>query len=438
MQWSLLDHSGPTIVRLSEKLNEDYGVLYENTKSKKQVNLNNTQRYLLLMYYDKYYLKVDSVFQANFWKSLRSSSNIVSDKQVVIRCPLSKRPGRFFDIERSTVCMTDDKGTVRQIAGTFDSHPSIFVGRDPFHPKRGTCRWSVPPRDVTLNMTLSESNIERAKRRGFTKLVENKSVRWFACWKDPVTLETRYLTVKPTDSSVDKFDKARMLKRSLKRLHHKVFVDITSPNDTLRETALAVYFIEHLCIRVGNEKDVLHEADTIGCCTLKAHTNIHIKNRPKKMICVTFVGKDSVPFKKSFVLPTIFYDQCERMLNSRDPQTLFFSKHVSPSSINRYIHSIAPGCSAKTFRTLKASLLFQRCLKKTNDVRQANAKVALLLNHRKGPKKDKLNMETSRKNYIDPRVYIAHCKRNHVQPRRGWLPDTNCTLVEHTDASFVF
>ena len=435
MQWNVLDQCGPTIVRLSDKPNDDYCVLYENNNAK-EIRLNRSQRYLLFVYYDKYYLKVDSVFQRNFWKSLLSRPGIVSDKQIVIK---SKGPCVFFDVDRATVSTTRDGRVVCENAGTLDAHPSIFVGRDAHHPKRGTCRWGVQPGDVTLNMTLSEQNVERAKRRGFTKFVENKSVRWFACWKDPVTLETRYLNVSPTES-FDKFEKARLLKRSLKRLRKKIIVDVASPNETLRETALAVYLLEHLCIRVGNEKDVSHEADTIGCCTLRAHDNIYIKDSLKKKICLKFVGKDSVPFKKDIVLPPCFYAQCERMLRLRNNKSPFFSKHVSPSSINRYIRSIAPGCSAKTFRTLKASIVFQRCLQRTNDVREANAKVAQLLNHRKGPKKDKLNMETSRKNYIDPRVYIAHCKRNHVQPRKGWLPADNDTdmLVKQTDASFVF
>ena len=138
MQWRVLDQCGPTIVRLSDRLNDGYCVLYANTK---QIYLNQSQRYLLFMYYDKYYLKVDSVFQANFWKSLLSRSDIVSDKQIVVRCPASKRPCRFLDIDRSTVSMTRDNITVCENAGTLDAHPSLFVGRDTHHPKRGTCRW---------------------------------------------------------------------------------------------------------------------------------------------------------------------------------------------------------------------------------------------------------------------------------------------------------
>jgi hypothetical protein len=434
MQWCKLDHCGPTIVRLSDKLHE-YCVLYDK-KNGQKINLNPNQRYLLFLYYTQHYLKVDSIFQTNFWTSLLLLClPVTSDHEVIIRCTTSKI--RFLETDKSVVSVgtVHDGNVICENAGSIDAHPSIFVGRDAFHPKRGTCRWGVQTNQVVLNMTLSTANIDGAKRRGFSKFVNNKCVRWYASWKDPITLEKRYLTINSTDS-MQKFDKARLLKRRLKRLHDKLSSDIESYEDTLRQKALAVYFIEHLCIRVGNEKDLSHEADTVGCCTLKAHTNIYVKNESKRMVCLTFVGKDSVPFKQCIVLPQPFFDQCNNMLKMKCPNTTMFSEGVSPASINRYIHSIAPGCSAKTFRTLKASTVFQRCIKKSNDLREANAKVARVLNHRKGPEKNKLNMETSRKNYIDPRVYIAHCKRNQISPRSGW--SINVSLFQTTKPSFTF
>lgn len=431
MQWYKLEHCGPTIVRLSDKLRE-YCVLYDKRNGQK-INLNAKQQYLLYLYYTHHYLKVDSIFQNNFWKSL--CVPLKSDQEVIIRCTSTSNL-RFLETDKSVVSVTAHDGSVvRENSGSLDVHPSVFVGRDAHHPKRGTCRWGVQTDQVMLNMTLSDSNIKRAKQRGFVKFVNNNGVRWYASWKDPITLETRYLTINSTDC-MEKFEKARLLKRRLKRLHDKLSTDIASHNDTLRQKALAVYFIEHLCIRVGNEKDLSHEADTVGCCTLKAHTNIYVKNDSKRMVCLAFVGKDSVPFKQSIVLPLPFFDQCKHMLNTKCPNTALFSEGVSPTTVNRYIHSIAPGCSAKTFRTLKASTLFQRCIKKTNDIREANAKVARVLNHRKGPQKNKLNMETSRKNYIDPRVYIAHCKRNQICPRPGW--DINESLFQNTKPSFTF
>jgi hypothetical protein len=437
MQWTLLNHTGPSLVTLSTSLSDDYCVL--RTKRDKGIILDNIQRYLVYLYYKNHYLKVDPVFQKNFWKSLLCSDSITSDSQVDIMCPESKRPESFMHTERARAYMVLANGVVfDDWVGSIESQPSIFVGRDPSHPKRGMCRRGVRPQDVVLNMTCNEHNKMHAKRRGFVRFVENKQAKWIANWEDPITNEKRYLFIHSSSAAqrLDKFDKARLLKRRMRLLHTKQANDIVSPSENRRQIALAVFLLDHLCIRVGNEKDVMTEADTIGCCTLKAHSNIFVKNIPKKTICLQFIGKDSVPFKKTVVIPEPYFSQCVRMLDNRLRDALFFDR-ISPSSINRYIHSIAPGCSAKTFRTLKASTTFQSCLQKTNDIKQANQKVACLLNHMKGPQKNKVNTETSKRNYIDPRVYIAHCKRNGVKPSNGWIsPDD--PLFQNTLPTFRF
>lgn len=433
MQWTCLEHNGPSMVTLKKSLSNEYCMLYQK-KNNSVVQLDDTQRYLVYLYNKHYYLKVDLIFQRNFWKSLNTL--FVQDDQVNIVCKVHKTPESFMDIERTRARMVLPSGEVLENeTAPIESQPSIFVGRDPNHPKRGTCRRGICPSEVTINMSRNR-NHRSTKERGFVCFVENKNVQWIARWMDPVTSDTRYIFMK-SNVRLEKFEQARLLKRRLRILHHKQLQDIVHPSDTRRQIAFAVFLLEHLCIRVGNEKDMLTEADTIGTCTLKAYTNIFIKNHSAKKVCLKFIGKDSVPFHKTIVVPEPYFSQCERMLRDRPRDSVFFYR-VSPSVINRYIHSVAPGCSAKTFRTLKASVTFQNCLKQTNDVREANKKVARLLNHFKGPRKDKLNPETSRKNYIDPRVYIAHCKRNKVEPKESWVSSHDPFIIANTCPQFQF
>ena len=56
-----------------------------------------------------------------------------------------------------------------------------------------------------------------------------------------------------------------------------------------RQMAVALYFIDKLALRAGHEKDE-DEADTVGCCTLKASAcfTVHLKvphSRPKNVPC---------------------------------------------------------------------------------------------------------------------------------------------------------
>lgn len=59
-----------------------------------------------------------------------------------------------------------------------------------------------------------------------------------------------------------------------------------------RQRATAMYLIDQLALRAGNEKGE-DEADTAGCCSLKFE---HITLKPPKTVIFDFLGKDSIRF----------------------------------------------------------------------------------------------------------------------------------------------
>lgn len=59
-----------------------------------------------------------------------------------------------------------------------------------------------------------------------------------------------------------------------------------------RQLATAVYFIDVLALRAGNEKGE-DEADTVGCCSLRYE---HITLEPPNFLVFDFLGKDSIRY----------------------------------------------------------------------------------------------------------------------------------------------
>ncbi len=59
-----------------------------------------------------------------------------------------------------------------------------------------------------------------------------------------------------------------------------------------RQRATAVYLIDQLALRAGNEKGE-DEADTVGCCSLKFE---HITLKPPNTVIFDFLGKDSIRY----------------------------------------------------------------------------------------------------------------------------------------------
>ena len=56
--------------------------------------------------------------------------------------------------------------------------------------------------------------------------------------------------------------------------------------------ATAMYFIDVLALRAGNEKGE-DEADTVGCCSLRCE---HVTLEPPNYVIFDFLGKDSIRY----------------------------------------------------------------------------------------------------------------------------------------------
>lgn len=70
-----------------------------------------------------------------------------------------------------------------------------------------------------------------------------------------------------------------------------------------RQRGTALWIIDHLALRVGNEKGE-DEADTVGCCSLRVE---HVKLKAPKTVKFDFLGKDSMRYKNKVRLISLCY-----------------------------------------------------------------------------------------------------------------------------------
>ena len=66
-----------------------------------------------------------------------------------------------------------------------------------------------------------------------------------------------------------KYELARKLKGHVDKIREQYRIDWKSKEMKVRQRAVAVYFIDKLALRAGNEKDSDETADTVGCCSLR-------------------------------------------------------------------------------------------------------------------------------------------------------------------------
>ena len=71
--------------------------------------------------------------------------------------------------------------------------------------------------------------------------------------------------------------------------------DMKSKEMRIRQRAVALYFIDKLALRAGNEKDE-DQADTVGCCSLRVeHIELTEQRGDQEFVVeFDFLGKDSI------------------------------------------------------------------------------------------------------------------------------------------------
>jgi DNA topoisomerase-1 len=172
---------------------------------------------------------------------------------------------------------------------------------------------------------------------------------------------------------------------------------MTSDSYETKQLATALFLIDKLALRVGNEKKS-NEAETVGVSTLKIK-NITIL--PNDTIKLDFLGKDSIRYVNKFKVPSIVYKNINEFYTHNDKSNnddLF--DMITSETLNKYIKRFMKKLTSKVFRTYNASYLMQIELKKISkkyqdydkpdkiqklyhEYEMANLKVAKLCNHQK-------------------------------------------------------
>lgn len=291
----------------------------------------------------------------------------------------------------------------RSDLGTYMTEPSgIFMGRGK-HPLRGRWKEGARQSDVTLNMSPDAPR----PQGDWHEIVWQPDGLWVARWKDALSDKTKYIWLADTASAkqereAHKFDKATELRRRLEQVRAHIEQGLASADPKRRRIATAVYLIDALGLRVGDEKDP-DEADTVGATTLRPE---HVTLRPDGVAEFRFLGKDSVLWDKELVLPeTVQRNLADLIQNARPPRVVNTDKRhptrdkpqlfpgVSSHDVNAFLGEVLPGLTAKVFRTHHATQRVEESLsasgvtsgdpeyKKWQATTLANVEAASFCNH---------------------------------------------------------
>jgi DNA topoisomerase-1 len=296
-----------------------------------------------------------------------------------------------------------------QAVGNFRMEPpGIFLGRG-CHPKAGKIKKRIFPEDITLNIDKSSTVPELPKfykDKKWGKIIHDNTLEWLASWKDTITGKVKYVWLGAKSdfkakSDLNKFETARKLKNKIGIIRKTNYENITSPavDKKIKQLACALYLIDNLALRVGNEKGE-DEADTVGVCSLRVE---HINFLSDSKIKLDFLGKDSVRYVNTVKIDDNVYSTILSFTKDKKKSDDLFEL-INPTMLNIYLKSMMEELTAKVFRTFNASFLFQNEISSVTSkfdkykeedklnvlldmYNKANVKVAMLCNHQKNVSK---------------------------------------------------
>ena len=271
--------------------------------------------------------------------------------------------------------------------------PGLFRGRGK-HPKTGKLKKRLMPGDVVLNISKDAKIPPNPYNLPWKEIVHNPTVTWLAMWKENINGNFKYVflshgSIWKSQSDLKKFEKSRELSKYIETIRKTYNKQLYDKDEEIMQRATALYFIDKLALRAGNEKGD-DEADTVGCCSLRVE---HVGFKEPDVLVFDFLGKDSIRYYNELTVPLVVYQNLKKLTLDKAPSHDLFDK-LTTTSLNKHLQGLMPGLTAKVFRTFNASFTFSNELRKNTRMdmplnekilafNRSNREVAILCNHQK-------------------------------------------------------
>lgn len=288
-------------------------------------------------------------------------------------------------------CLWDGK---KQKVGNFRVEPpGLFRGRGE-HPKTGKVKTRVMPEQITINIGKEATVPAPPEGHKWKEVKHDRTGTWLAMWQENINGNFKYVMLAANSdikgkSDFEKFEKARRLKGRIDDIRQSYKQDLKAEMMADRQRATAMYLIDNLALRAGNEKGD-DEADTVGCCSLK-YENITL--REPNTVIFDFLGKDSIRFHEEYQVEKQVFKNLKIFKKPPKKEGDEIFDRLTTTQLNKHLSNQMPGLTAKVFRTYNASWTFSQLLKKIKKggtvhemikaYNEANREVAIICNHKR-------------------------------------------------------
>ncbi|KAL8596833.1 hypothetical protein ACOMHN_027162 [Nucella lapillus] len=431
IKWNYLEHMGPVFAPPYEPLPKDIKFYYEGHPMKLEPETEEVATFYGKMLDHDYTTK--EVFNQNFFKDWRKVMSKAEKEKIsdLKKCNFTEI-NEYFKVkveqrknmskeEKLILKKKNEEITSEYGFCTIDGHkekignfkiepPGLFRGRGD-HPKQGMLKRRVVPEDVIINCSKDSKVPKPPEGRKWKEVRHDNHVTWLSSWTENIQGSVKYVMLNAAsklkgEKDWQKYETARRLHKTVDKIRASYQEDWKSKEMRVRQRAVALYFIDKLALRAGNEKEEGETADTVGCCSLRVeHLTLHDERDGKAyLVDFDFLGKDSIRYQNSIPVEKRVYKNLQLFMENKQPEDDIFDR-LNTAMLNKHLQELMDGLTAKVFRTYNASHTLQEQLNlltnpdesvtaKILAYNRANRAVAILCNHQRAvPKTFAKSME---------------------------------------------
>ncbi|XP_039512301.1 DNA topoisomerase I, mitochondrial isoform X4 [Pimephales promelas] len=469
-KWTHLEHRGPYFAPEYEPLPDNVPFYYDGQPFKLSPATEEIATFYAKMLDHEYTSK--ETFQNNFFTDWQEEMTSEERERIetLSKCDFSHMHKYFMEkaeerrnktkeeklvlkeeanrlVEEYGFCLLDGH---REKIGNFKLEPpGLFRGRGE-HPKMGKLKKRIQPEHVAINCSQDSKIPEAPAGHQWKRVQHDNTVTWLASWLENIHGHPKYIMLNPSsklkgEKDWQKYETARKLKVCVKAIRKQYKRDWTSREMKSRQRGVAIYFIDKLALRAGNEKDD-ESADTVGCCSLRVeHIKLHRRlDGLENVVEFDFLGKDSIRYYNKMPVEKQVFKNLKLFIKHKDPEDDLFDR-ITTVNLNKALNECMTGLTAKVFRTFNASTTLQDQLNKltTEDMtleekilsyNRANRAVAILCNHQRAlPKTFEKSMQLLQEKIQKKKEQIEEAKKELKEAKRAHKDDPsdkNKKLVE--------
>ncbi|XP_063311780.1 DNA topoisomerase 1 [Pelobates fuscus] len=435
VKWKFLEHKGPLFAPPYEPLPDNVKFYYDGKQVKLSPNAEEVATFFAKMLDHEYTTK--DIFRKNFFKDWKKEMtvderNLITNlskcdfnemsqyfkAQSEARKQMTKEEKLKIKAENERLlqeygfCMMDNHK--ERIANFRIEPPGLFRGRGD-HPKMGKLKRRIMPEHIIINCSKDSKVPPAPSGHKWKEVRHDNKVTWLVSWTENIQGSIKYIMLNPSsrikgEKDWQKYETARRLKKCVDKIRNTYREDWKSKEMKARQRSVALYFIDKLALRAGNEKEEGETADTVGCCSLRVeHINLHPELDGQEFVVeFDFPGKDSIRYYNKVPVEKRVFKNLQLFMENKQPDDDLFDR-LNTSILNKHLQDLMEGLTAKVFRTYNASITLQQQLNELTNgddnvpakilsYNRANRAVAILCNHQRAPpktfEKSMLNLQT--------------------------------------------